>query len=92
MAAIATAQAPVAETVPESSATTPDGISQAPVLSPASAWRFLCYRTGLPISRATFYRWLSSGKVFSFRIGRNLYIPAPVMEELVKHCRAGERF
>lgn len=86
------AEASVAQTVSQYPAIAAGEAPQPPVLSPASAWRFLSYRTGLPVSRATFYRWLSSGKVFSLRIGRNLYIPTPVMEDIVKRCRAGERF
>lgn len=65
--------------------------SPPPLLTPASAWRVLCYRTGIPVSRATFYRWLGNGRVFSFRLGQKLYIPVPVIEEMVKHCRSGER-
>jgi hypothetical protein len=69
-----------------------DSESQLPLLSPASAWRVLCHRTGIPVSRATFYRWLGNGKVFSMRMGQKIYIPVPVIEEIVKHYRAGERF
>jgi hypothetical protein len=63
-----------------------------PLLTPASAWRVLCHRTGIPVSRATFYRWLGNGKVFSFRMGQKFYVPMPIIDEIVKHCQAGERF
>jgi hypothetical protein len=65
---------------------------QMPLLAPTSAWRVLCHRTGIPISRATFYRWLNSGRVFSFRLGQKFYVPMPIIDEIVTHCRKGERF
>ena len=61
------------------------------MLVPAKAWRILNARTGGMISRPTFYRWLSSGKVYAVRVGHRLYIPWPVMEELIGQCLAGER-
>lgn len=61
------------------------------MLVPSNAWRILNARTGGMISRPTFYRWLSNGKVYAVRVGHRLYIPWPVMDELIGHCMAGER-
>ena len=63
-----------------------------PMMSPANAWRILCRRTGGEISRGTFYRWLSSGKVYAIRLGFRILVPWPSLEELIKKCLAGERF
>jgi hypothetical protein len=65
---------------------------QTPLLTPSSAWRVLCHRTGIPVSRATVYRWLNNGRVFSFRLGQKFYVPMPIIDEIIKHCQAGERF
>ncbi len=62
------------------------------MLSPAHAWRVLCRRTGGGVSRATFYRWVSNGKVYSVRLGFRIYIPLTALENLIKQCMAGERF
>ncbi|HUY14878.1 MAG TPA: helix-turn-helix domain-containing protein [Terriglobia bacterium] len=65
--------------------------STLPLISPSNAWRILCRRTGIPVSRATFYRWLSNGKVYSVRLGQKIYIPVAVLDELIRQCRAGEK-
>ena len=57
-----------------------------PVLTPLGAWRLLNKKTFGSISRATFYRWLSSGRVFSYRVGYHMYIPMPEMENIIKQC------
>jgi excisionase family DNA binding protein len=62
-----------------------------PLISPSSAWRILCRRTGIPVSRATFYRWLSNGKLYSVRLGQKIYIPVASLDEIIRQCRAGER-
>lgn len=62
-----------------------------PMLTPRNAWRILCRRTGAQISRATFYRWVSEGRVLSFRLGVHLYIPWPSLEELIQRCLRGEQ-
>jgi hypothetical protein len=62
-----------------------------PVVPPVNAWRIICRRTGGSISRATFYRWLASGRVFSIRLGHRIYIPLAEVENVVKLCRCGER-
>jgi hypothetical protein len=77
---------------PESPSALPGVAGQMPLLTPASAWRVLCNRTGISVSRATFYRWLNNGRIFSFRLGQKFYVPVPVIDEIVKHCRAGEPF
>jgi len=77
---------------PESPSMLPSVSGQMSLLTPASAWRVLCNRTGISVSRATFYRWLNNGRVFSFRLGQKFYVPVPIIDEMVKHCRAGERF
>ncbi len=61
------------------------------MLSPSQAWRVLCHRTGGGISRATFYRWVNSGKVYSIRLGFRIFIPLPALDDLIKQCEAGER-
>ena len=62
-----------------------------PMLVPSNAWRILNARTGGAVSRPTFYRWLSNGKVFSIRLGHRLYIPWPVVSELISQCLSGAR-
>jgi len=69
--------------------TASEGAAALPLLTARNAWRVLCLRTGIPVSRATFYRWLASGKVYSVRLGHKMYVPLTVLTELVKHCRAG---
>lgn len=73
---------------PQASAGAPRRI---PSLVPSNAWRILNARTGGTVSRPTFYRWLSSGKVYSVRVGHRIYIPWPVLDELIEQCLAGER-
>ena len=62
-----------------------------PMLAPSNAWRILNARTGGAVSRATFYRWLTSGKIHSIRVGLKIYIPWPVVDDLIRQCLAGER-
>jgi len=66
-------------------------VTAPPMLSPQNAWRVLCRRTGGHIARSTFYRWVSEGKVFSFRLGVHILIPWPTLEELIQRCLKGER-
>ncbi|MGH9432585.1 MAG: helix-turn-helix domain-containing protein [Terriglobia bacterium] len=65
--------------------------SALPLISPSSAWRILCRRTGIPVSRATFYRWLSNGKLYSVRLGQKIYIPVASLDEVIRQCRAGDK-
>lgn len=60
-----------------------------PLLPVAQAWNALRRRTGIPLSRATFYRWVSSGKVYSLRMGLKVYVPTSVVDGIVKQCHAG---
>lgn len=62
------------------------------LLPPTAAWRILRRRTGGHISRSTFYRWLDSGKVFSFRMGSRMYIPWQALQEVIGQCLSGEQF
>jgi hypothetical protein len=62
-----------------------------PMLSPTSAWRLFCRRTGGSISLTTFYRWINSGRVGTIRIGSRFLIPLPMLEEVIQRCLDGER-
>lgn len=62
------------------------------MLAPANALRILRRATGGTIGKSTFYRWLSSGKVYSVRLGYRIFIPFPALEDLIRQCKAGERF
>ncbi len=59
---------------------------------PLRALRILTKKTQGQISRATFYRWLSSGRVFSYRVGYRIYVPAIEIDNIIRQCEAGERF
>ncbi|MGH9396186.1 MAG: hypothetical protein ACRD18_04980 [Terriglobia bacterium] len=60
-----------------------------PLLTVAGAWNSLRRRTGIPLARATFYRWVSSGKIYSLRMGLKVYIPSSVVEGIVRQCKGG---
>jgi hypothetical protein len=77
------------DSVPPSTATP---ARPAAMLPPCRAWQILCQRTGCLVCRATFYRWVSTGKVYSVRLGFRIFIPAPALEHLINQCLAGERF
>jgi len=62
------------------------------VLTPAGAWRLLKKRTRAQVSRPTFYRWLHSGKVFSYRVGYHFYVPTAEIENIVKQLQEGKWF
>lgn len=62
-----------------------------PLLSPYNAWRIVVKRTGINCGRSTFYRWVSSGKVFSLRLGARIFIPWVEVERVIRQCRGGER-
>jgi Helix-turn-helix domain len=62
------------------------------MLSPTTAWRALCKRTGGSIARVTFYRWVRTGKVFSIRLGQRIFIPQAALEDVIRQCLTGERF
>lgn len=56
------------------------------MLVPATALRILCRRTGGTLSRATFYRWITEGRIRSIRLGKHIYVPLPALEELIRQC------
>ncbi len=60
------------------------------MLPPGRAWRLLCQRTGATVCRATFYRWLSNGKLYSVRVGFRIYVPTVALEQLIDQCLTGE--
>jgi excisionase family DNA binding protein len=62
----------------------------ASVLSTPSAWRIVRRRTGGDISRATFYRWLRSGRISSIRLGSRIYVPLPALDDFIRKCLSGE--
>ena len=62
-----------------------------PMLTPTHAWRLLCRRTGGKISRTTFYRWITSGRVGAVRMGFRYLVPLPLLEEIIQKCLDGER-
>jgi len=62
------------------------------LLSLSNAWRIMMERVGVNIGRSTFYRWVESGAVFSFKIGGRLFIPWPELESVIRRYKAGERF
>jgi excisionase family DNA binding protein len=61
------------------------------MLRPQTAWKTLCSRTGGAVHLGTFYRWLKNGKVYSVRLGNNIFIPRTTLEELIEQCLTGER-
>ncbi len=65
--------------------------SPGPLISASSALYMIRRRTSIPVARATFYRWLNNGRIFSCRLGQKLYVPMSVVEETVKKCQSGER-
>ena len=67
------------------------GLGRLPMVPPARAWDILFRRTGVKCGRATFYRWITCGKVYSVRLGGRIYIPWPELEAVIKKCRGGEK-
>jgi hypothetical protein len=64
--------------------------SAAGILSTQFARRILRRRTGGNISRATFYRWVRSGRVSSIRLGFRIYVPLPALDDFIRKCLSGE--
>lgn len=62
------------------------------MLSPAAAWRSLCAKTGGFVTKATFYRWLRNGRVYSIRLGQRIFVPQTALDDLIKTCLSGEKF
>ncbi|MGH9434880.1 MAG: hypothetical protein ACRD06_02640 [Terriglobia bacterium] len=73
---------------PEPAPRSPETVD--PLLTIGSAWTSLRHRTGIPLARATFYRWVSSGKIYSLRMGLKVYIPSSVIEGIVRQCKSGD--
>ncbi len=69
----------------------PETFNGMPMLSPFNAWKILVRRTGVACGKSTFYRWVSSGKVVSFRLGQRIFIPLPEVDNIIRKCRGGER-
>ncbi len=65
-------------------------VPAASLLSTYSAWRILRRRTGADISRATFYRWVSSGKLGSIRLASRIYIPVPALDGFLQNSLNGD--
>ena len=63
---------------------TPEPAVPPPMLAPTTALRILCRRTGGTLSRATFYRWITDGRIRSMRLGKHIFIPLPALEELIR--------
>ena len=70
----------------------PINVETETMLAPANALRILRRATGGTIGRSTFYTWLSSGKLYSIRLGFRIFIPLRALEDLIRQCKAGERF
>lgn len=79
-------------TAPEAAKRSPSFSGGLPMLTPSNARRILRHRTGSAVSRATFYRWLSNGKIYSIRLGYHIFIPWPALDDLINQCITGERF
>lgn len=60
------------------------------MLSPQNALRILRRRTGGNVSQPTFYRWLSSGRIVSIRVGFHIFIPWYALQEFIEKCLKGE--
>jgi hypothetical protein len=80
-----------AVSVPETTSLPAPTIGASFMMSPRSAWRLLCARTGGDVTLMTFYRWLKNGKVYSIRLGYRIFVPRSSVEDLIKQCLAGER-
>lgn len=61
------------------------------MLRPIEAWKVLCARTGSSISISTFYNWIDNMSVPAIRVGRNIFVPKVVLEDLINRCLNGER-
>lgn len=57
------------------------------LLSPRNAWRVFCHTTGWAVARATFYRWVRSGRVYSVRVGFRIFVPWDALDHFMIQCR-----
>jgi excisionase family DNA binding protein len=69
----------------------PPGVGEPLMLSPQTALRILRRRTGGKLSRPTIYRWISSGKIVSIRVGYHIFVPWYALEECIEKCLNGEQ-
>ena len=60
------------------------------MLSCKQAWKELCARTGGGITFCTFQVWIRKYKVPVVRLGRKIFVPKTILEDLIKQCLAGE--
>lgn len=60
------------------------------MLSTKQAWKQLCARTGGGITFCTFQGWIRKYKVPVVRLGRKIFVPKTILEDLIKQCLAGE--
>jgi hypothetical protein len=72
--------------------TSSNGIVPLTLLTPKHAMRLLRLKTGVTCSQASFYRWISEGRILTVRMGYRLFVPVSAVEECVQRCLAGERF
>ena len=61
-----------------------------PLLKACDALEALRQRTGVLVSRKTFYRWLENGSIYSLRLGYRIYVPQPALDDFVRKCLQGE--
>ncbi|HEV2351029.1 MAG TPA: helix-turn-helix domain-containing protein [Terriglobia bacterium] len=60
------------------------------MLSPHQAWRLICAKTGGSIAKSTFVRWIRDGKVPAVRLGRKIFVPIKMLNDLIEQCLNGE--
>jgi hypothetical protein len=59
------------------------------MLSTKQAWERLCAKTGCGIAFATFQRWVHDGRVPVIRLGNKIFVPIPIMDDLIEQCLNG---
>lgn len=75
---------------PRADKTTDEEPREEALLSLFNAWRVFTRAVGGGPGLSTFYRWVSTRKLSSVRMGYRLFIPLTALEDLIKRCRAGE--
>jgi len=53
------------------------------LLSPGNAWRIFRHTTGWAVARATFYRWVRSGRLYSVRVGCRIFVPWDALDRFM---------
>ena len=84
------ARAPARPFKPQSDAPAPAGAPQ-PMLTPQSACKLFCRRTGGCISLSTFYRWIANGHLAVIRINSRFLVPLAEVERIIAASYGGER-